>query len=107
MVLGREVTREHFEKTLDLAPPINDQVSNEIRSEVARIKFNYSDLLNQQGQVDEALVVLQNEVLPVYEKLGDVRSRAVTMGQIADILQARGQLDEALRIRQEEQLSGV
>jgi Tetratricopeptide repeat len=37
-------------------------------------------------------------------RLGDVRSRAVTMGQIADILQARGDLDEALRIRQKEQL---
>ncbi|MFO1118684.1 MAG: hypothetical protein U1E38_00620 [Rhodospirillales bacterium] len=44
------------------------------------------------------------EELPVYERLGDVRERAVTMGKIADILQARGQLDDALRIRTEEQL---
>src|SRR5262249_41509144 len=36
--------------------------------------------------------------------LGDVRSRAVTLGQVADILQARGELDEALRIRREEEL---
>jgi hypothetical protein len=50
------------------------------------------------------LRIRQEEELPVYERLGDVRSKAVTMGQIADILQARGQLDEALRIRQEEQL---
>ena len=42
--------------------------------------------------------------MPVYERLGDVRSRAVTMGKIADILQARGDLDEALRIRREEEL---
>jgi hypothetical protein len=33
-----------------------------------------------------------------------VRSRAVTLGQIADVLQARGDLDEALRIRREEEL---
>ena len=33
-----------------------------------------------------------------------MRSRAVTMGEIADILQARGQLDEALMIRNEEEL---
>jgi hypothetical protein len=33
-----------------------------------------------------------------------VRSRALTMGQIADILQARGETDEALRIRREEEL---
>ncbi len=42
--------------------------------------------------------------LPVYERLGDVRSLAITQGQIADILQARGQLDEALAIRRERQL---
>jgi hypothetical protein len=40
----------------------------------------------------------------VYERLGDVRERAVTLGQVADILQVRGELDEALRIRREEQL---
>ena len=42
--------------------------------------------------------------LPVYDRLGDVRSRAITQGQIADILVTRGELDEALRIRTEEQL---
>jgi hypothetical protein len=33
-----------------------------------------------------------------------VRSRAVTLGQIADIYQARGDLDGALKIRQEDEL---
>ena len=42
------------------------------------------------------------EELPVYERLGDVRSRAVAMGKIADILQARGQLDEALQSAEEQ-----
>ncbi|WPB77415.1 hypothetical protein KYC5002_51605 [Archangium violaceum] len=42
--------------------------------------------------------------MPVYERLGDVRSRAVTMGKVADILKARGEMEEALRIRREEQL---
>jgi len=45
--------------------------------------------------------IRREEELPVYERLGDVRSRAVTMGQIADILQARGQLDEALDMHSE------
>jgi hypothetical protein len=54
--------------------------------------------------VDEALRVLQDEVIPAFEKLGDVRSLAVMQGKIADILEARGQLDEALRIRQKEEL---
>jgi len=60
--------------------------------------------LQDRGQLDEALKIRNEEQLPVYERLGDVRSRAVTMGKIADILQARGQLDEALKIRNEEQL---
>lgn len=38
----------------------------------------------------------------VFEALGDVRSRAVTMGQIADILQQQGETAEALRILLEE-----
>ncbi len=40
----------------------------------------------------------------MFDRLGDVRERAVTMGQIANILVHRGDLDEALRIRQEEEL---
>jgi hypothetical protein len=40
----------------------------------------------------------------VYERLGDVRSKAITMGKIADIRQARGELDEAIRIRMQEVL---
>ena len=56
-----------------------------------------ADILQARGQLDEALKIRNEEELPVYERLGDVRSRAVTMGKIADILQARGQLDEALQ----------
>ena len=63
-----------------------------------------ADILQSRGDLDEALRIRREEQLPVYERLGDVRSRAVTMGKIADILQARGDLDEALRIRREEQL---
>ena len=61
-------------------------------------------LLFMIGDYDEALRIWREEELPVYEKLGDVRARAVTMGKIADVLQARGDLDEALRIRREEEL---
>ena len=46
-----------------------------------------------------ALLCCNEEQLPVYDRLGDVRSRVVTIGQIADILQAREQLDEALKMR--------
>ena len=48
--------------------------------------------------------IRQQEQLPVFERLGDTRERAVALGKIADILAQRGQLDEALRIHQQEEL---
>lgn len=63
-----------------------------------------ASLLTEFGQLDEALHIRLDEQLPVHEKLGDVRSRAITLGKIADIHQDRGQLDEALRIHIDEQL---
>jgi hypothetical protein len=48
-----------------------------------------------------ALRIRTQEQLPVYERLGDVRSKAVTQGKIADILQARGELDEALALHEQ------
>ncbi len=63
-----------------------------------------ADVLNDRGELDEALRICREEQLPVYEKLGEVRARAVTLGKIADVLYDRGELDEALRIRREEQL---
>ena len=63
-----------------------------------------ADVLQARGDLDEALRIRREDQLPVYERLGDVRARAVTLGKIADVLQARGDLDEALRIRREEEL---
>ena len=45
-----------------------------------------ADILQARGQLDEALAIREKEQLPVYEKLGDVREKAITMGKIADIL---------------------
>jgi hypothetical protein len=49
------------------------------------------------GQFDAALRIHRDEELSVYERLGDARSKAVTMFRIAEILQTHGQLDEARR----------
>jgi hypothetical protein len=61
----------------------------------------FADILQARGQLDDALNIRENHELPVYEKLGDVRSKAVTERKIADILIARGQLDDGARILQE------
>ena len=63
-----------------------------------------ADILTSRGDLDGALRILEKEQLPVFERLGDERGRAVTMGQIADILESRGDLDGALRILEKEQL---
>ncbi|MFN6131505.1 MAG: tetratricopeptide repeat protein [Synechococcaceae cyanobacterium] len=62
------------------------------------------ELLFGLGDLDAALGHWREKQLPLWERLGSVRGKAVTLGQIADVLQARGQLDEALRIRREEEL---
>lgn len=38
--------------------------------------FAFSELLTLRGELDEALRIYREEVLPVYERLGDVRPRA-------------------------------
>ncbi len=99
--VGRpDEARSIFEQVAHLLASNGDSAQREI----AVVQGRIADILQARGQTDEALRIRQEEQLPVFERLGDVRSKAVTMGQIADILQARGQTDEALRIRQEEQL---
>jgi tetratricopeptide (TPR) repeat protein len=60
-----------------------------------------ADVLAARGELAEALQIMREEELPVYERLGDVRSRAITLGQIADVLAARGELEGALQIMRE------
>ena len=78
-------------------PPPPDDIRLPLLDEMAGLYFMLGDL-------DAALRIRQQEQLPVYEKLGDVREAAITRGRIADILQARGDLDAALRIREHEEL---
>ncbi|EWY36802.1 hypothetical protein N825_23290 [Skermanella stibiiresistens SB22] len=69
----------------------------------AMLLAQVADRRRQTGDLNEAEGLLER-AKSHFETLGDVRSRAVTMGRIVDILQARGELDEALRIRREELL---
>src|SRR5262249_43544208 len=41
-----------------------------------------ADVLQQRGEIEEALRIRREEELPVYERLGDVQAKAVTMGRI-------------------------
>ncbi len=79
-------------------PEAPDELRISLVDELGRLLFSLGDL-------DAALAHWREVELPLHQRLGDARSQAITMGQIADILQARGQLEEALRIRQEVELS--
>ena len=68
--------------------------------------FARASRLIRTGRIDAAEELLK-EAAAVFESLGDVRERAVTMGKIADSLQADGQLDEALKTWQEEMLPAM
>ncbi len=61
-----------------------------------------ADILMERGQLDNALDLLRNQVLPVDRRLGDKRGQAIALSRIAAILQKQGHLGEALRIRREE-----
>ncbi|MCB0256895.1 MAG: CHAT domain-containing protein, partial [Anaerolineae bacterium] len=60
-----------------------------------------SDILYHRGDLDEALRIRREVVLPAFEALGDTRHSAIAQDKISDILFQRGDLDEALRIRRE------
>ncbi|MGJ4953772.1 CHAT domain-containing protein, partial [Bradyrhizobium sp. HKCCYLS20291] len=90
--------KSSFEQARDLA----EMTGHELNATIARGEI--ADIVAGRGDLDEALRIRREEELPVFERLGEIRSRAVTMGKIADILSARGDLDEALRIRKEELL---
>ena len=77
-------------------------VGNALLSANAHVQIVH--ILEKSGQFDEAIRILEKDVLPVYKRLGDLRSSVVALGKVADIFQARGQLEDALHIRQHEEL---
>jgi hypothetical protein len=46
-----------------------------------------ANVLETRGELDEALRILRKELLPAFERLGDVRERATALGKVGDIQQ--------------------
>ncbi|MES3020372.1 MAG: metallophosphoesterase [Pseudomonadota bacterium] len=63
-----------------------------------------ADILQARGELDEALLIYRELLIPHYEKATDSRARAIIFGKIADIHQSRSEFDEAMRILREEEL---
>jgi tetratricopeptide (TPR) repeat protein len=70
----------------------------------AAILFHYAGWLRTQGEFEDTLAIVRDQLIPLLKKNGNERELAVALGTLADVLMARGELDEALRIRREEQL---
>jgi hypothetical protein len=59
-----------------------------------------ADILQARGQLDDALNIRQNQQLPVYEKLGDVRELLVGRTKLAMLLWQMDAQNHALRAQQ-------
>ncbi|MGL6075226.1 MAG: tetratricopeptide repeat protein [Fimbriiglobus sp.] len=79
---------------------IDEQTQGQLKAELL---IALGDHQRSVGQPEKAMAYYKT-AHALADRLGDVREKAVAMGQIADILQQRGQSDEALRIRREEQI---
>ena len=87
--------QRHYEQARELLT----QVATD--REVAILAGQIADILQARGELDEALRIRREDELPVYQRLGDIRSEAITKGQIADILQAVGDPEAAAQLQQE------
>lgn len=91
-----------FERALEVAREKRDlDRARQDEFEEAIVTGTIADILEARGEPDEALRLLREEVLPVYERLGRTRSRAVALGRIARLLYDRGEVNEAFQLWQQ------
>jgi tetratricopeptide (TPR) repeat protein len=77
------------------------EIRRDNKHQWAVARGSIADILQDRGELDEALRIRREEELPVYTRLGDVRSVAITQGKIAGILMQQGDLDGALALQEE------
>jgi len=90
-----------FQASLQIYRQLNDEAN------IAGLLDRVAGILQARGELDEALRIRQQEILPICRRLGNERDTAATIVKIADILAARGEFDEALRLFKEEALPVV
>lgn len=61
-------------------------------------------ILIERGQLEQALQLLREELLPMHRRLGSKRAQAIALGMIAKILRIQDRLEQALSILREEAL---
>ncbi|WP_246575162.1 CHAT domain-containing protein [Streptomyces umbrinus] len=99
---NRLITRGEVDQAEDLLHQARQLFTDAGDTRAAAVTWGrIADILQQRGEVEEALRIRREVELPAFERMGDTRAAAVTWGRIADILQQRGEVEEALRIRRE------
>jgi len=67
----------------------------------ALCRSGQADVFKAQGKLEEALRIQREETLPVFERLGDISARAITLGKISNLLSDLGRREEALQAASE------
>jgi len=83
---------------LPTAQTQNDEVA------IALLKSCIADAEQASGNIDEAIRIRREDVLPAYKHVGEEREYAVTMGKIAGLLPVRGESASALAILRDDVL---
>ncbi len=68
--------------------------------DVGSVRAEYARLMIQDGKIDQAMEIFVRN-LELFKKQKDVRSQAVTLGDIARLKASRGFVDEALSLHEE------
>jgi tetratricopeptide (TPR) repeat protein len=79
-----------------------EHTNNEYMAAFTRLKI--IDIFRARGNFNRALGIIENQVLPVFIKFGDIREEAITRATMAEIFEAQGQLNKALEIFQNQVL---
>ncbi|MBK9263678.1 MAG: tetratricopeptide repeat protein [Polyangiaceae bacterium] len=93
-----------FEEALRLLQENLLPALERLENERAVTMMYVARILHQRGELDEALWILREYVLPIFDRSGKERPRAIALSLVADVLFARSDYDEALRILREEAL---
>jgi len=94
--------RKELESRIRVAEGASDP---RVLSNLATWWDELAEILLVQGQLEEALRIRREEQLPVYERLGDVRGRAVALYKIASVSLGRDDLSPEERRKAIEALS--
>jgi tetratricopeptide (TPR) repeat protein len=92
---------------LEMASEIREREGGRAEHDLAsqaRVLDGRAAQLRSEGELEEALRIRRDQVLPLYEQLGDTRAQTVVLGDIADLLTALGRTDEASKVLEEQML---